>query len=58
MVFAVLACLALPGATVWSVLNQSTARDRRRNAATSAVLLGASALVGAGAVIAAFAGWW
>ena len=57
MVLAVLACFAVLGATVWSVLNRPTTRDRRRNTVTSAVLLGASGLIGAGALVAAFAGW-
>jgi prolipoprotein diacylglyceryltransferase len=55
MLLAVLACLVLIGAAVYSVLNQSITGHRRRNAITSAMLIGAGGLVVLGTVIGALA---
>lgn len=58
MFFAVLIGLGILGAAVWTVLNQSLARNRRRNVVISACLLSAGGLLTATALIGALVGWF
>jgi len=58
MALLVLAGLAVVGGATWSVLNGPVARDPRRNATTSGLLLCASAIAVLAGVGYAVAGWW